>query len=59
MSHDQHPTQCCCCARAAQAAAEEPQPFRLSDLRDIPRNQWIGGAIMFAVIAVLALARHM
>ncbi|MGW6416316.1 hypothetical protein [Streptomyces sp. NPDC055055] len=61
MSHDQHahPARCCCCARtSAQAAPPEPEPFRLADLADIPRNQWIGGGIMLLVIVVLVLARH-
>ncbi|MEU9033800.1 MULTISPECIES: hypothetical protein [unclassified Streptomyces] len=62
MSHDQraHPAQCCCCARAAaaQAAAEEREPFRLADLADVPRNQWIGGGIMLLVVVVLILVRH-
>ncbi|MFF3730399.1 hypothetical protein ACFYXM_08800 [Streptomyces sp. NPDC002476] len=60
MSHDQraHPEQCCCCARAAAKQAEEREPFRLADLADIPRNQWIGGGIMLLVIVVLILARH-
>lgn len=60
-SRHTHPEQCCCCARAAaeRAAAEEHEPFRLADLADIPRNQWIGGGIMLLVIVVLILARHM
>ncbi|WP_406501568.1 hypothetical protein OHA04_27500 [Streptomyces sp. NBC_01590] len=61
MSHNQHehPAQCCCCARAAtQAATEEREPFRLADLADVPRTQWIGGGIMFLVVAILILARH-
>ncbi|WP_327415440.1 hypothetical protein [Streptomyces sp. NBC_01233] len=59
MSHDQHahPARCCCCAHAAPQP-EEREPFRLADLADIPRNQWIGGGIMFLVIAVLILFRH-
>ncbi|MCY0957697.1 hypothetical protein [Streptomyces sp. H27-H5] len=58
MSHDKdaHPGQCCCCARAN--AEPEPAPFRLADLADIPRNQWVGGGIMFAVIFILILYRH-
>ncbi|MFH8577167.1 hypothetical protein [Streptomyces zaomyceticus] len=61
MSYDQHahPARCCCCAHSAtRAAAEEREPFRLADLADIPRTQWIGGGIMLLVIVALIVVRH-
>ncbi|MGW6391163.1 hypothetical protein ACWFR1_11800 [Streptomyces sp. NPDC055103] len=58
MSHTQHTPhgQCCCCARANAAQAEEPEPFRFSD---VPPGQWLVGSLMILAIVIAITVRHL
>ncbi|WNI31492.1 hypothetical protein [Streptomyces sp. ITFR-6] len=58
MSHIQHTPhgQCCCCARASAAQAEEPEPFRFSD---VPSGQWLVGSLMILAIVITIAVRHL